>query len=85
MTGDAQSFWYKKCEFLNQCDCCTRKKINMKAFTWAALNANWAWTSKMTEQMSAIWMFQAMLCDFKKNFLLENKIFTLKQKLFINV
>jgi len=57
MTNDAQSFWYKKCEFLNQCDCCTRKKMNIKAFAWAALNANWAWTSKMTEQISAIWMF----------------------------
>jgi len=68
-----------------QCACCTRKKMNMKAFLWAALNANWAWTPKMTEQISAIWMFQAMLRVFKKDFLLENMMFTLKQKLFINV
>jgi len=85
MTDDAQSLWYKKCQFLNQCDCCTRKKINIKAFKWAALNANSAWTSKLTEQISAILMLQAMLCVFKKDFLLENTILTLKQKLFINV
>ena len=39
----------------------------------------------MMEQISAILMFQAMFCVFKKDFLLENTIFTLKQKLFINV
>ena len=42
MSDDAQSFWYKKCLFLNQCDCCTRRKMNMKALPCAALNANWA-------------------------------------------
>ena len=65
MTDDAQSLWYEKCHFLNQCDCCTRKKMNIKAFKWAALNTNWAWTSKMTEQISANLMFQAMLCVLK--------------------
>jgi len=74
-----------KCPFLNQCECCTRKKMNMKAFPWAAVSAYWASKSKMTEQISAIWMFQAMLCVFKKYFLLDNMIFTFKQKLFVNV
>jgi len=35
----------------------------------------------MTEQISAIWMFQAILCVFKKYFLREKMIFTFKQKL----
>jgi len=30
-------------------------------------------------QISAIWMFQAMLCVFNKDFLMENTICTLKQ------
>jgi len=77
-------FEMKKCHILNQCDCCTIKKMNMIAFPWAALNANWAWTSKMTEQISAVWMFQAMLCIFKKYFMLENMIFTLMQDVYIN-
>jgi len=46
----------------------TRKKLNMKAFTQAAFNANWAWTSKITKHISAIWMFQAMLCVLRSIF-----------------
>ena len=34
----------------------------------------------MTEQILAIWMFQAMLCVFKKHFLLENMIYAFKQQ-----
>jgi len=51
----------------------------------SSFKRKWAWTSKMTEQISAIWMFEALLCNFKKVFLQENTIFTLKQLLFINV
>ena len=57
----------------------TRKKMSIKAFTAAVLNTNWTWMSTMTEQISGIWMFQAMLCVFKKYFLLENIIFTFEQ------
>ena len=74
-----------KVPFFSQCDCCTRKKMNMKVFPWAALNAKLAWTSKMTEHISAFWMFQAMLCVSKKYFMLKYMLFTFKQKLFINV
>jgi len=56
MTDDAQSFWNKKCKIFNQCVCCTKKKLTIKAFPWATLNAKWAWTSKMTENISAVWM-----------------------------
>jgi len=74
MIDDAQSFRYKKCQFLNERDSCTRTTMHMKA-----------WTSKMKEHTSAIWMFQAMLCVFEKYFLLENMIFTFTLNLFINV
>ena len=64
----------------NQCDYCRRKTMNMKAFMWAALNANWAWTSKMTEQISAFWIIQAMLCVFKIVFLAGKHEFYIQAK-----
>ena len=40
MTNDEQSFWYKQCQFLNQCNYCTKNKNEYESIQESCFKRN---------------------------------------------